>query len=72
MRRNRPFGVLLASASLCLELGCDMIFDSSATTQCPGCGSTGFHPLANWLNRDGLGQEPSRHGAPRLVVPRAA
>ena len=72
MRSDRPFGVLLASASLCLELDCNTVFDSSQATRCPWCGSGGSYRLADWLNRGGAGQEPARHGAPRLVVPRAA
>ena len=72
MRSDRPIGVLLASASLCLELDCNTVFDSSVATQCPGCGSGGYYRLADWLDRDGAGQEPVRHEAPRLVLSRAA
>jgi hypothetical protein len=72
MRSVRPFRVLLASASLCLELDCNTVFDSSVATRCPGCGGGGSYRLADWLNRKGIGQEPARRGAPRLVVPRAA
>ena len=72
MRSDRPSGMLLARASLCLELDCNTVFDSSASSLCPGCGSGGSYPLADWLNRGGIKQELARRASPRLIVPRAA
>ena len=66
---DRPFGIRLARASLCLDLDCNTVFDSSISARCPGCGSAGFFPLAGWLNVNTTRQEPA---PPRLIVPRAA
>jgi hypothetical protein len=60
MKSDRPSGMLLARASLCLELDCDTVFDSSESARCPGCGSGESYRLANWLNRDGIVQELAR------------
>jgi len=73
MRSDQPFGMLLARASLCLELDCNTVFDSSVSPRCPGCGSEGSYRLANWLNGGGIAQElASRRASPRRMVPRAA
>jgi hypothetical protein len=72
MRSDRPSGMLLARASLCLELDCNTVFDSSVSPRCPGCGSGGSYRLADWLDRGGIGQELARRASPRLMVPRAA
>ena len=72
MKSDRPFGVRLARASLCLELDCNTVFDSSVSALCPGCGSGGAYRLAIWLNRGGIADEIARRGAATLVVPRAA
>ena len=69
MRSDHPFGILLARASLCLDLDCNTVFDSSISARCPGCGSGEFFPLAGWLNVNTTRQEPA---TPRLIVPRAA
>ena len=44
-------GIRLASATLCLELDCNTVFDQSAAESCPTCGSAASYPLAAWLNR---------------------
>jgi hypothetical protein len=72
MKTDRPSGMLLARACLCLELDCNTVFDSSVSTLCPGCGSGASYLLANWLNGGGIGQEVARRASPRLIVPRAA
>ena len=72
MKSDRPPGMLLARASLCLELDCNTVFDSSESARCPGCGSGESYRLENWLNRDGIAQELARRASPRLTVPRAA
>ena len=50
MHEDAP-GIKLASATLCLELDCNTVFDRSAVGTCPTCGSTASYPLAAWLNR---------------------
>ena len=72
MKTVRPSGMLLARASLCLDLDCNTVFDSSVSTLCPGCGSGASYRLASWLNRGGIEQELARRASPRLIVPRAA
>ena len=49
-----PVGALkiqLESALLCLDLGCNAVFDGSLTRHCPACGGEDTYPLAVWLNR---------------------
>lgn len=41
----------LDRALVCLELDCGAIFDASFH-DCPACGSSGFMPLAAWLDRE--------------------
>jgi hypothetical protein len=72
MKTDRPSGMLLARASLCLELDCNTVFDSSVSTLCPGCGSGASYSLANWLNGGGIQQEVARRASHRFIVPRAA
>ena len=52
-------GIKLASATLCLELDCNTVFDRSAAESCPTCGSTASYPLAAWLNRGREATEPA-------------
>ena len=51
--------IKLASATLCLELDCNTVFDRSAAESCPTCGSTASYPLAAWLNRGRDAAEPA-------------
>ena len=69
MWSDRSFGILLAKASLCLDLDCNMVFDSSISARCPSCASAEFFPLSGWLN-----VSPIRHvpAPPRLIVSQAA
>jgi hypothetical protein len=69
MWSDRSFGILLARASLCLDLDCNMVFDSSISTRCPSCASAEFFPLSGWLNVSPTRQEPA---TPRLIVSQAA
>ena len=69
MWSDRPFGIRLAKASLCLDLDCNMVFDSSISARCPSCFSGEFFPLAGWLNVNPTRQERS---TPRLIVSQAA
>jgi len=69
MWSDRSVGILLAKASLCLDLNCNTVFDSSISARCPACASAEFFPLSGWLN-----PHPTRREAatPRLVVSQAA
>lgn len=69
MSSDRWFGIQLARASLCLDLDCNTVFDSSMSARCPGCGGGAFHPLAHWLSVNAI--RPER-ATPRRIVPRAA
>jgi hypothetical protein len=69
MWSDRPFGILLARASLCLDLDCNTVFDFSISARCPGCGSAEFFPLSGWLNVNATRQQPA---TPRLIVSQAA
>jgi hypothetical protein len=48
---REPFRTDLRSASLCIELDCNTIFDSTRHRDCPTCGSAECYPLETWLNR---------------------
>ena len=48
---REPFRTDLRSASLCIELDCNTIFDATRHRDCPTCGSTECYPLEPWLNR---------------------
>ena len=58
-RHEDGAGIELASATLCLELDCNTVFDRSAAESCPTCGSTASYPLAAWLNRGRDAAEPA-------------
>jgi len=51
MKLDQAVGVDLRSASLCIELDCNTIFDGASTRHCPRCGSDECYPLAVWLDR---------------------
>lgn len=51
MEPTSPFKIQLESALLCLDLGCNAIFDGSLARQCPACGGADTYPVAVWLDR---------------------
>jgi hypothetical protein len=62
-----PFRIDLRSATLCMELDCNTIFDAGRHQDCPTCGSAEAYPLETWLNRHratgGLSRVSQRHRA---------
>jgi hypothetical protein len=46
------FRMDLRSATLCVELDCNTIFDAGMYRHCPTCGSVESYPLETWLNRE--------------------
>ena len=62
-------GFRLTSASLCLELDCNTVFDGSAGAPCPRCGSLEAYPLSAWLDRGARASaRPSSEGPARTLV----
>jgi hypothetical protein len=46
---RESFRTDLRSASLCIELDCNTIFDATRYRDCPTCGSAECYPLEAWL-----------------------
>ena len=46
------FRMDLRSATLCMELECNTLFDARMYRHCPTCGSVESYPLETWLNRE--------------------
>jgi len=67
-----PVQLPLMSASLCLELDCNTIFDASVRPGCPRCGGRESYALAAWLDRSAAGRKRAGRDAPRLLAWRAA
>ena len=66
MERVGGLKIQLESALLCLDLGCNAVFDGSLTRHCPACGGEDTYPLVVWLNRsDGLARRGQVIGAER-------
>ena len=45
------FRIDLRSATICMELDCNTIFDTGMYRHCPTCGSIESYPIETWLNR---------------------
>jgi hypothetical protein len=65
MTTDHAIGVDLRSASLCIELDCNTVFDGTAYRHCPRCGNAECFPLALWLDRAGQARDAA-HREPRL------
>jgi hypothetical protein len=53
------FRIDLRSATICMELDCNTIFDAGMYRLCPTCGSAESYPLETWLNRERM-RKPAR------------
>jgi len=53
------FRIDLRSATICMELDCNTIFDTGMHRHCPTCGSVESYPIETWLNRERM-RKPAR------------
>ena len=53
------FRIDLRSATICMELDCNTIFDAGMYRICPTCGSAESYPVETWLNRERM-RKPAR------------
>ena len=49
--QHRLDSIPMRYAVLCADDGCDTLFDTRQSRQCPQCGSVLFATVSRWLNR---------------------